>query len=647
MIVCRTLGPVEVLLDGGLAPAELLWRKNLALLLYLARSPRRSRAREHLMGLLWAEKPESAARHSLNEAVRVLRRSTGESTVLTDGGQVRLAPDAIRLDVEQLDQHAASGEWCAAADLVAGEFLEGFAVPGASGFEDWLASERAMWCSRSVEALVHCAEALLARGSARDAAAFAQRALKLDPRSEAAARGVLRSLALAGERAAALDSYRSFSTRLREELGVEPQPETAALAERVRRERPSPEIERKGAAPLAPRLPLVGRAQELSSLLEVTDECRLRHDAITIVLDGDPGTGKTRLLEELLGRLRLDGAAVAAARAVEADRSEPWSGIRALARGGLLEARGLAAAPSAALATFAAEFPEWAERFAGALGAAPMPPGRALGELLRSAAEEQPVFLAVDDAEHLDRESLLGLEAILRDLPKTSIGVILTISGRGASPDIEQLWARIGRDLAGTAVSLGPLGIAELRDLARRILPGFDDVEIDRVARRVGTDSAGIPLLAVELLRAVALGLDLGVASGAWPEPLRTLDQSLPGDLPTAVVAAIRVGFGRLDRNARQVLAAASILQDRVDPPTLARAVDLSETQVNAALDVLEWHRWLVSEPRGYGFAARIVRKVIASEMLTPGQRRRILERLAGGSTPQTAPPPVSPASRR
>jgi DNA-binding SARP family transcriptional activator len=639
MIVCRTLGPVEVLLDGGLAPAELLWRKNLALLLYLARSPRRSRAREHLMGLLWAEKPESAARHSLNEAVRVLRRSVGESTVLTDAGLVRLAPDSVRLDVEQLDRHVTEREWSAAADLVSGEFLEGFAVPGASGFEDWLATERAMWRRRSVEALVHRAEELLAQGTARDAAAFAQRAMKLDPRSEAAVRGVLRSLALAGERAAALEHYRDFAARLREDLGVEPQPETAALAERVRRERPAPASDRRGTAPLEPRLPLVGRARELSSLLKVTDECRLQHHSITIVLDGDAGTGKTRLLEELLGRLRLDGAAVATVRSVEADRGEAWSGIRALARGGLLEARGLAAAPSSALAAFAAEFPEWAERFGGALGAAPMPPARALGELLRSAAEEQPVFLAVDGAEHLDRESLLGLEAVLRDLPKASIGVILTTSGRGSSPDVEQLRTRIGRDLAGVTVSLGPLGIAELRDLARRILPGFDEVEIDRVARRVGTDSAGIPLLAVELLRAVALGLDLGAVTGAWPEPLRTLDQSLPGDLPTAVTAAIRVGFGRLDRNARQVLAAASILQDRVDPGTLARAVDLPEAEVNAALDVLEWHRWLVSEPRGYGFAARIVREVIASEMLTPGQRRRILERLAGG--------PAPPASRR
>jgi DNA-binding SARP family transcriptional activator len=78
MITCRTLGPVEVSTDGGPPPAELLWRKHLALLVYLARSPRRTRSREHLIGLLWADKPETSARHSLREAVHVLRRCAGE-----------------------------------------------------------------------------------------------------------------------------------------------------------------------------------------------------------------------------------------------------------------------------------------------------------------------------------------------------------------------------------------------------------------------------------------------------------------------------------------------------------------------------------------------------------------------------------------
>jgi DNA-binding SARP family transcriptional activator len=627
MIVCRTLGPLELTLDGTPAAGELLWQKNLALLVYLARSPRRTRARSHLMALLWGDKPQARARHSLNEAMRVLRRSLGEPYVDTDAQQIRLAPEGVRLDVEQLEQFLAGREWCRAARLVAGEFMEGFAVSDASGFEDWLTSERTIWRRRSVEALVHCAEELLAAGAVREAVASAERAIALDPRSDFAARASIRSLALAGERAAALETYETFARSLADELDARPEPETTALAERVRRGRPAPPARRDGHEAIDARLPLAGRGRELARLLEAAARCLSRAGAAAIVIDGDAGTGKTRLVEELLARLRLDGAVVAAVRMVEADSSEPWSGIRTLASGGLLSASGLPAAEPGALAAFASELTDWAERFPGVADVTPLPIRWSIGELLRCAAEEQPMFLAVDDAEWMDRESLLSLEAVLRDLQRLPVGLILTV-GRTPSPEIDQLRTRIGRDLTGATVSLGPLGVAELRELARRILPRFDEVEVDRVARRVAVDSAGIPLLAVELLRAVALGMDLAEVSGAWPEPLKTLDQTLPGDLPGAVVSAIRVGFGRLSRGARTVLAAASVLQDRVPVDVLARAVDVSRSELIEALDELEWHRWLVSEPRGYEFTARIVRQVVARDMLTPGQRRRVLERL-------------------
>ncbi|HMH55625.1 MAG TPA: hypothetical protein VK535_05130, partial [Gemmatimonadales bacterium] len=77
MILRRTMGPVELSVDGGPAPPELLWRKHLALLVYLARSPRRGRSREHLIGLLWGDRTEAAARHSLSEALRVIRFHAG------------------------------------------------------------------------------------------------------------------------------------------------------------------------------------------------------------------------------------------------------------------------------------------------------------------------------------------------------------------------------------------------------------------------------------------------------------------------------------------------------------------------------------------------------------------------------------------
>lgn len=630
MIACRALGPPEITLDGGLAPPELTWRKHLALLVYLARSPR-GRTREHLAGLLWADRPEASARHSLNVALHAVRRHSGDASVEASGGTVKLAPGAVRLDVDALEACAARSDWMGAAQLVAGEFMEGFAVPGASAFEDWLAAERSAWRQRGVDVLVRRCDELLRDGQAQEAAAVALRAATLDPRSELAERAVIRGLALAGDPAAAMDHFTAFARRIQEELGGQPEAETATLAARVREQRRARPASRAGTPAAAEALPLVGRETELQRLLDRLAGARETPRASALVIEGESGMGKTRLLEEMLARARLDGWTVASARAVEADADQPWSGALTLARGGLLDATGIGGAPAPALGALAAVLPEWAERFPGATSPSPgWPLGRALSEVLRAATEEHPAVLAVDDAQWLDRDSLLALLAALRDLATAPLVVALGVAPLPSRDDLDELRRHLGRDVGGAAVHVGALGPAALTALARRLLPRYTEVELDRVVRRVAIDSAGLPLLAVELFRAVALGLDLGTTQTAWPEPAKTLDQSLPGDLPDAVVAAIRIGYRRLSADAQRVLAAASILGDRVPAARLTGALRLPETTVHEALDELEWQRWLVSEPRGYGFVARIVRQVIERDMLTPGQRRRLLENDAG-----------------
>jgi hypothetical protein len=347
---------------------------------------------------------------------------------------------------------------------------------------------------------------------------------------------------------------------------------------------------------------------------------------VLLMIEGEPGVGKSRLLEEMLAVLRLDGVSVAAARAVEGDRADPWSGVLALARGGLLEMPGIGAAPPAVLAAFAGVLPDWAERFPGVASAEAVPLARALAEAARTAASEQPVVLAVDDAQWLDPDSALALGVGLRDLAAVPLTLVLATAPFPPRAELDELRSRIGRDVEGGAVRLRRLDRAAIRNLAERMLPGYDSIALDRVVRRVATDSAGLPLLAVELLRAVVLGLDLGTITANWPEPLRTLEQSLPGDLPDAVVAAIRIGFRRLSPAAQRVLVAAAVLGDLTTPPVLERALAMDAGELGRALDELEWHRWLVAEPRGYSFAARIVRQVVERDMLTPGQRRRVLE---------------------
>ena len=200
--------------------------------------------------------------------------------------------------------------------------------------------------------------------------------------------------------------------------------------------------------------------------------------------------------------------------------------------------------------------------------------------------------------------------------------MILCVSPGPPGSELDELRAQIGRDLPGTTLTLGPLGVSELAELVGSLMPDLDPEERDRLARRVAADTAGIPLLALQIFNAVRLGMELGRFT-SWPEPFRTLVQTFPGDLPDSVVAAIRVGFRRLTPHAQTALAAASVLGDRVPAATLGAACGIEGTELTSALDELEWQRWLAADARGYSFVARIVQEVVAEDMLTPGQRHR------------------------
>src|SRR3989442_1065555 len=130
------------------------------------------------------------------------------------------------------------------------------------------------------------------------------------------------------------------------------------------------------------------------------------------------------------------------------------------------------------------------------------------------------------------------------------------------------------------------------------------------------------------MLEALAAGYRLSPDAPAWPSAARTLIDSLPGDLPPAVVGAVCLRFRELPSEAQRVLGAAVAIGDRVEAPTVVRATELDQGAVERALDQLEWERWLVADARGYVLTAPIVREVLLQQMLTPGQARRYRERL-------------------
>jgi len=602
MIHLSILGPPEVTVDGEAAPKELLWRKNLALLVYLARSPHGRRSREHLAAAFWGDKSETDARHSLNEALRVVRKQLPEGALAAEGDHVTLDPASVSFDLDEFAALVEADEASSAQALIRGELMAGFGIPDSNEFEDWLSAERRIWRGHCTEVLEAIALSTLEAGNLGAARDVAHRAEMLDPVADTPIGILMQCDALRGDPSAALAVFQDFVSRLDRDLGLEPPERLRTLADRIQAQREVADAGmRAEEAGLSRRLPLTGRGQQLKRGVESIRACRRDSAPTLLVITGGLGTGKTRLAEEIVLRAELDGFHVARVRCDDADRATRHGALCALVADPKLFGEGA--------------------RFEGP---------EDFGAAVYEASERWPVLIWVDSAEYLDAESYVAVGPLLRRFAGHRVTIMLSATDAPPLPELDELTGAIGRDIIGELIQLQPLEEADVARLARKALPSWEEDAIDRLARRLFSDTAGLPLLAVDLLHALRLGLDLeGDDASPWPEPARTLDQTFPGDIPEALGAAIRVGFRRLSSEAQDVLKIAALIDGRVTPEVLARALDLDRTQLLGALDELEWRRWLTAEPRGYGFVARLHRAVIENDMMTKGQRQRLQERLA------------------
>ncbi len=625
VVSARLLGIPQVRIDGAPPPPDLIWRKHLALCVVLWVAPERRRSRDQLIGLLWSEKAEQSARHSLNEALRVVRRATGPEAITSTVDYVqwngRLDLDTDRFASFEHQQPAQ------AAALVTGPFCDGLVVPRASEFESWLMAERDRWTVRTVDILLRAGSAAENRGDLRTAIDLAQRAATLKPMSALAAQATVRAHWLNGDRLAALAAGEAYRVRLANDLGLELDAQTAALLTRIGRGE-------AGIVPVAAlkpdrRPPFLARENILERLLDEWRSVSSMSRARLLVIAGQSGTGRSRLLEELLVRAAVTGSTIASMRAVEADANDPEAALIGLARSGLELAPGVATAPGGALAAFAKCIPAWEERFGRVEADEVFEMGAAFEAIVEALAVEQPLVLAIDDADRLHPDELRWLMALLRSGSELDVTLIVTVRSGSDALATDELTRRAGRDMAGLAIRLEPLAAAEMRPLVDWATPAWSEAARDRLTRRLQSESGGLLSVAVDVLNMIRAEV-MPEHTTPWPAADRTLDATLPGSLPEPLVAAVRVAFRSLEPDAQRILVAASLLAEPFSAEQVGRVAEIEDAATrDAALDRLEWDAWIVADGRGYLFPARAKRTLIAAELTTPGQRRRLRERIA------------------
>jgi DNA-binding SARP family transcriptional activator/predicted ATPase len=304
-LTIRLLGAPEILCAGG--PLDLQHQKARALLCYLGATGR-AHTRDHLATLFWGESDAASARHSLRSGLYNIRHTLlicdATEALFIDARLVGLQTTAMNCDVLRFRELVATGaveDIRHAVALYRGPFLQGFTLADAPEFDRWqrsTADELRNACRDALERLVNWAED---RQAPSEMVRRLQHLVQLDPLDETTQRRLISFYLQEGSLAKAWRQFETLEKELREVLGVSPEPETAGLIQdALRRQgfgtKPLPRAE------AVERLPLAGRDLALGHLRDLANEVAHGHGA-AVLIQGDDGIGKTRLITELTDEL--------------------------------------------------------------------------------------------------------------------------------------------------------------------------------------------------------------------------------------------------------------------------------------------------------------------------------------------------------
>jgi DNA-binding SARP family transcriptional activator len=578
------------------APLRPPTQRVLALLGYLIAHHDVPQSRDKLVDLLWPDLLPRQGRRMLSDTLWRARRMLtppGQSdtrALAIAGDAVTFRPDmTIWVDLIDFEQHirradavpeAEVEQLRAAVELYRGDFLE-------DCYDDWALYERERLREQYLSALQRLLDHDRARGAYDVALQSALRLAQADPLREEAHRALMRLYHLLGRTDDAMRAFEHCRTVLESELGVEPEAETLRLRDELgalqqRRASTTTRSEASAGAALLQEVPLVGRADARAEVMEAVEAALLGAGGLVLVA-GEAGQGKSRLLREVAAGAEWRGAQVSWGRGREDAQARPFEALHQALLAALTPPRARLFAellPAQTLGTLLPLLPELAD-----LLPAQTLPARSPGEqpaaqlyaaftsVLLGLSQIVPQVLILEDLHWFDVATLEALAAMLPAL--RGARVLLVVSGRADELARRQpVWDTLLRfDRSGLLrrVELRGLSEAEVAELVRRALRL--KVAVPRFSTRLAEATGGNPFFILETLRALheqgTLTRDSqGIWHTPWDEP-NTDYRELP--LPQGLRQVIDGRVRDLAPHERDALAAAAVLGQSFSPAVLAR----------------------------------------------------------------------------
>ncbi len=596
--------------------------RTIALIAFLALHTDQPQPRSRIASAFWPDSPEQQALTNLRRELHQLRALLGsdESLVVSptdltwrDLGTCRVdlcehlrarehARAAAPTEVDSLLEHGGR-----ALETYRGELLPGL-------YDDWVLDHRAQLEDEVREVCGLVADAARRAGRWEVAIGATRRRIALAPLEEGAYRDLIRLQAAHGDRAGAVSTYHHCASVLEQELGLAPDPTTTRLLDELlaRGSPPSDPATRPPPTARTSRTGLVGRREELDRLTTAYDEAG-RGGVRTVLVTGEPGVGKTRLVAELAQHAARGGTVVATAHCYGAPGRLPLAPVvEWLGEPGL--ARNLAELP-----------PVWrveVERLIPLADASPTPAGargvvdawqrhrffQGLSLALRPG--RQALVLVLENLHWCDEETLDLLTFLLGSDPGAPVLVVLTARTRElADSTAHQAWVRRTRAAARLVeVGLAPLTLADTTALLQRLDPGVSS----EGAAVLHSTTGGFPL---HLIEAARRDRDLGRLAQGSPD----------------LTAVLESRFDQLGPDCRHVAQLAAAIGRDFDLELLCEASDLSPDAVVQAVDELWRLRILLERRDGYDFSHDLLRSAAYHQIGPPGRwllHRRVAQAL-------------------
>ena len=552
----------------------------------------------------------------------------------------------------------------AAAACQHGDFLAGFSLDDAPGFDDWATIQREVWHRRLGLILDRLSEIQYARGEFSSVTETASHWIALDALNEIAYRRKMRAHFAAGERGQALETFAACQAVLATELGIEPEPDTAALAERIRTQaRPAhpqgrrsvPQPQRSDTSVAFLGNLFAGRIGEFRLLVESYQRAATGHPQL-VVLRGEAGIGKTRLARRFLAWSGAQGAELLQGGAYESGSHLPFQPLVDALRQRLEHENSLRdLLDDVWLSPLSQLLPELRQHYPSLPPAPLIHPQpetdksqaqfyEPLVQYSLALAKRAPLVLFLDDLQWTDSATLDLLQYAIRRWRDSAAKVLLLVSLRsdalhpmtqpqvGGLGGLSQWLRRVSRELAPVHIELEPLGEQETLHMVLSILapPAAD------FAQWLYDETRGQPFYLMETLKDL---LERRVlcpkkqSGGQWTfavDAEHDLGQAVR--VPSTVHAVVRSRLNRLGPNAFSMLAGGAVLEQQITFGRLCAVSNVDEDMALPALDELISGRLLLEAAQPdvvstYVFANDMLRDVVYTE--AGDARRRLFHRRA------------------